>query len=246
MAYNTLELFAGIGGFSLGLEATGGFKTVAFCEKEPFCQHVLRQHWHEPPIYSDVRELTAEKLKNDGVGKIKVITAGFPCQDISTANQNGAGIAGERSGLWSEVSRLGREIRPKYIILENSPNILNRGIERVLADLTKGGFDCEWFCLSAAFFGAIHRRARWFCVAYPDDSRPQRRSALTNTILKQIQPAGGFERVRGRRDLPQPLTIRSDDGFSSRSHRIKALGNAVCPPVARAIGEAILKWEATA
>jgi site-specific DNA-cytosine methylase len=111
-----LDLFAGIGGFSLGLERAG-FETVAFCEIEPYAQKVLAKHWPGVPIYDDVREITAERLAGDGIG-VDVITGGFPCQDISVAGKQ-AGIEGERSGLWSEVARLIGELRPRYAILEN-------------------------------------------------------------------------------------------------------------------------------
>lgn len=99
-----LDLFSGIGGFSLGLERTGGFETVAFCEIEEFPRSVLRQHWPKVPIYEDVRELTADTLQRDGIA-VDVVCGGFPCQDISLAGR-GAGIGGARSGLWSEMCRL--------------------------------------------------------------------------------------------------------------------------------------------
>ena len=108
-----LDLFSGIGGFSLGLERTGGFETVAFCEINKFCQKVLKKHWPEVPIFEDVT-----KLKGEQVGQVDIICGGFPCQDLSTSGQ-GAGVGGERSGLWREMARLASELRPKYIIMEN-------------------------------------------------------------------------------------------------------------------------------
>ena len=123
-----LDLFSGIGGFSLGLERTGGFETVAFCEIEEFPRKVLAKHWPDVPCYRDVRELTGEQC-----GPIDCITAGFPCQDISLSGR-GAGINGERSGLWSEVARLVGELRPQFVILENSPALLIRGFGTVVGD----------------------------------------------------------------------------------------------------------------
>ncbi len=125
-----LDLFSGIGGFSLGLERTGGFKTVAFCEIESFPRKVLAKHWPEVPIYEDVRQLTVERLATDGIS-VDVICGGFPCQDISVAGK-GAGLAGERSGLWSEFARLIGEIRPRYAIVENVAALLSRGLGDVL------------------------------------------------------------------------------------------------------------------
>ena len=161
----TLDLFSGIGGFSLGLERTGGFETVAFCEIEPFCQRVLAKHWPEGPIYGDVRELTAAKLAADGIGRIDVICGGFPCQDISVAGR-GAGLEGERSGLWFEYARLIGELRPRYVIVENVAALLGRGLGRVLGELATLGYDAEWHCIPAAAVGAPHRRDRVWIIAH--------------------------------------------------------------------------------
>ena len=113
---NVLDLFSGIGGFSLGLERAG-MKTVAFCEIEPFCRAVLAKHWPGVPIYEDVRSLTGAGLASAGIVP-DAICGGFPCQDISIAGK-GAGLDGERSGLWHEYRRLIAEIRPRWVIIEN-------------------------------------------------------------------------------------------------------------------------------
>lgn len=167
-----LDLFSGIGGFSLGLERTGGFETVAFCEIEEFPRKVLKKHWPEVPIYHDVRELTKETLGRDGIA-IDVITGGFPCQDLSVAGKQ-SGIDAERSGLWSEIVRLTRELRPQYVIVENVANLLSGPSEkrggwfgRVLGDLAECGYDAEWENIPAAAVGAPHRRERVWIVAYP-------------------------------------------------------------------------------
>lgn len=160
-----LDLFSGIGGFSLGLERTGGFETVAFCEIEEFPRNVIKKHWPDVPCYRDVRELTAERLAADGIA-VDVICGGFPCQDISTAGK-GAGLAGERSGLWSEIARLVSELRPRYVIVENVSALLSRGLGTVLGDLAEIGYDAEWHCIPASHVGAPHRRDRIWIVAYP-------------------------------------------------------------------------------
>ena len=166
-----LDLFSGIlvGGFSLGLERTGGFETVAFCEIEPFPRKVLAKHWPEVPCYDDVRTLTAERLAADGIA-VDVICGGFPCQDISTAGK-GAGLAGERSGLWSEIARLVGELRPHYVIVENVAALLSRGLGTVLGDLASIGYDAEWHCIPASYVGAPHRRDRIWIVAYTAGQR---------------------------------------------------------------------------
>lgn len=168
-----LDLFSGIGGFSLGLERTGGFETVAFCEIEEFPRKVLKKHWPEVPCYEDVTKLTGDILRNDGIA-VDVITGGFPCQDISTAGRQ-AGIGeGTRSGLWSEIIRLIGELSPRYIIVENVANLLSGPSEkrggwfgRVLGDLAECGYDAEWENIPASALGACHRRERVWLVAYP-------------------------------------------------------------------------------
>ena len=165
-----LDLFSGIGGFSLGLERTGGFSTVAFCEIEPFPRRVLAKHWPEVPCYDDVRTLTAERLRADGIC-VDVICGGFPCQDISVAGA-GAGITdGTRSGLWSEIARLVGELRPDFVLVENSSALLGRGLGRVLGDLAALGYDAEWHCIPASALGAPHQRDRVWIVAYPNDTK---------------------------------------------------------------------------
>ncbi len=172
-----LDLFSGIGGFSLGLERTGGFETAAFCEIEPFPRKVLAKHWPEVPCYEDVTKLTGAILASDGITGIDVITGGFPCQDISTAGKQ-AGIGeGTRSGLWSEIVRLIGELSPRFVIVENVANLLSgpsnrRGgwFGRVLGDLAECGYDAEWENIPAAALGAHHRRERVWIVAYPSQN----------------------------------------------------------------------------
>ena len=135
-----LDLFSGIGGFSLGLERAG-MTTVAFCEVDPFCRAVLRKHWPEVPVYDDVQTLSATRLVADGIG-VDVICGGFPCQDISIAGK-GAGLAGKRSGLWYEFHRLIHEIKPHYAIIENVSALRSKGLDDVLRSLTEIGYDAE-------------------------------------------------------------------------------------------------------
>ena len=165
MKHKVLDLFAGIGGFSLGLERTGGFETVAMCEKDEKAQLVLRKHWPDTPIYDDIKELTGERLQADGIVPT-VITGGFPCQDISGAGK-GAGIIGERSGLWAEMFRLVRDVRPSWAIIENVSALRSKGLTLVLQNLCSIGYCVEWHCVPATAVGAPHRRDRIWIVAYP-------------------------------------------------------------------------------
>jgi DNA (cytosine-5)-methyltransferase 1 len=181
-----LDLFSGIGGFSLGLERSGGFETVAFCEIEDFPRRVLAKHWPKVPCYHDIRELTADRLAADGIA-VDAICGGFPCQDISNAGKQ-AGIEGERSGLWSEYARLIGELRPRVVFVENVSALLGRGLDRVLGDLAALGYDAWWDCIPASALGAPHQRDRFWLVAYPSGVMAER--ANTRTHLSQVHSAG--------------------------------------------------------
>ena len=169
-----LDLFSGIGGFALASHWVG-FETAQFVEIDPFCQKVLAKNFPGVPIHDDITTFTATR------GQFDIITAGFPCQDISSANPNGRGLEGERSGLFFEVVRLIRAIRPRFVVLENVPALLTRGLDRVLWEIAESGFDAEWQIISASSLGAPHRRERIFIVAYPHNNGqncPQDRQGL--------------------------------------------------------------------
>jgi DNA (cytosine-5)-methyltransferase 1 len=229
-----LSLFAGIGGFDLGLERTGGFETVAFCEIEPFAVRVLNKHWPKVPVYGDVRELTGAKLAADGIG-VDVICGGFPCQDISEAKQDALGLDGERSGLWREFARLIGEVRPRIVIVENVSALLGRGLGRVLGDLASLRYDAEWHCIQAADVGAQHIRDRVWIVAVADT---QGERSLQRWGQQLAADGEGQRKVCQRFDQPEPL--RMAHGIPDRTHRLKALGNAVVPQIPELIGRAIL------
>ena len=200
---NVLDLFSGIGGFSLGLEKAG-MTTVAFCEIEEYPKKVLKKNWPDIPIYNDVKELTAKRLKDDGIS-VDLICGGFPCQDISQAGKQ-EGIEAERSGLWSECARLLREVRPKYAIFENVTALISgdrgRWFQRVLWDISEAGYDAEWYCIRASDIGARHHRDRVWIVAYTNNIRCERRR-ISNRADKrpmEVTPLEGQEltSVRGK------------------------------------------------
>lgn len=271
-----LDLFSGIGGFSLGLERTGGFKTVAFCEIDPFCRKVLAKHWPHVPCYKDVRELNLEQLSQDGI-TADVITGGFPCQDISLAGKR-AGLEGARSGLWKEYRRLVSEIRPNIIVVENTPGLLSLGMGTVLGDLASLGYDAEWHCISAAYVGADHIRDRVWIIAYAVERQPELErwtakpssqmaknasDALCSGLSKRLDPRENCQdagRVSaglglalsaapsfpGKYRKHKPVLGRGVHGVSNRVDRIAALGNSVVPQITELIGRAIMNAEAAA
>lgn len=174
-------------------------RTVAFCEIEPFCQRILAKHWPGIPIHHDVT-----KLRGSDVGAVDVICGGFPCQDISLAGL-GAGLAGERSGLWREYARIIGELRPKFVIVENVAALLHRGLDQVLGDLAALGYDAEWHCIPASAVGAPHRRDRIWIIAYAGSQQYQGNSAplsraLAQELFKRNTDAAG-ERCQEARQL---------------------------------------------
>ena len=184
-----LDLFSGIGGFALAGQMVGGFETVAFCEIDPFAQKVLKKNFPNIPIFSDVRTLTIESLRDAGITQIDCITGGFPCVDISVANPNGRGLEGERSGLFYELVRIVRQCRPHYLVLENVSNILaqreGRTMGVVFWEFSQSGYAVEWQIISAASLGAPHLRERIYFVAH--SNLDGRRSRQNNRQRRHIQ-----------------------------------------------------------
>jgi DNA (cytosine-5)-methyltransferase 1 len=239
---NLLSLFAGIGGFELGLERSGAFKTVAQCEIDPFCRRVLAKHWPDVPRYEDVRTLTAARLAADGIA-VDAICGGFPCQDISYAGK-GAGIAeGTRSGLWYEYARLIGELRPRVVVVENVGALLSRGMDAVLGTLSSLGYDAEWENIPAWHVGLPHSRERIWIIAYPA------KEFNAGKLLGWHYPKGDEARKAATSLLPpyhdgmghgrDSYTLRDGDGFPAFLDRLNQCGNAVVPQIPELIGRAI-------
>lgn len=239
-----LDLFSGIGGFSLGLERSGGFETVAFCEIDPFCRRVLKKHWPEVPCYEDVRTLTSQQLASDGIA-VDAICGGFPCQDISVAGK-GLGLAGERSGLWVEYARLVGELRPQFVIVENVGALLSRGMDAVLGALASFGYDAEWHSIPAAYVGARHIRDRVWIVAYPCGFGLERSLHLGDYIAPQISyDWRQVARATWSHDVEswasEPAFLGANDDVPCWLERVQSMGNAVVPQIPELIGRAIIK-----
>ena len=157
-----LDLFSGIGGFSIGLEKAG-FETVAFCEIEDYPRAVLRKHWPDTPIYRDIKQLTAEQLRADGIVP-DVICGGYPCQPFSVAGKQLA--EQDERHLWPEVFRLIRSIRPRWVICENVSGHIKLGFDQVATSLEDEGYSVWPFIIPACSVDAPHKRDRLYFVAH--------------------------------------------------------------------------------
>lgn len=234
---NELHLFAGAGGGILG-GILLGHTTVCAVEIEPYCRRILLQRQRDGilphfPIWDDVRTFDGNPWR----GHVDVICGGFPCQDISAAGK-GAGIDGERSGLWSEFARIIREVRPRYVFVENSPMLTSRGLHRVLGDLAAMGFNAEWGVLGADDAGAPHQRKRIWILA--DAVRERGAAGLAGPNARQegvagIAHYGGSESgwwAADPADNPESFVGRVAHGVANRVDRLRAIGNGQVSSVA--------------
>lgn len=269
---NVLDLFSGIGGFSLGLERAG-MRTVAFCEIDPVCRSILAKNWPGIPCADDITKREFVR------GEADVIAGGFPCQDISYAGRR-AGLSGKRSGLFWEVVRAVRVVRPRYAILENVAALLGSGMGTVLGAMAADGYDAEWDCISASDAGAPHGRPRVW-IAFADAHRKQRQDRRYSPLRwwqwGSQEAAEAAADANGKRELEPPRLLGHirgwlvhggartvwvdhwaakfealrgmDHGLPSRLDRAREsacaspLGNAVVPQIPEAIGRAILSAE---
>lgn len=229
------SLFSGVGGFELGAKEAG-IETIWNCEFEQFNRDILKKNFPNTKQYENIIGMEIPEY-------VDIVSGGFPCQDISIANTNADGIKGKRSGLWSEMFRIIRGVKPKYVIIENSPMLLVRGFERVLCDLSEIGYDAEWQCLSAETFGYAHKRERLYCIAYPNSFRRNEKEIQTSIFNQTLPKASGREfsgAISGAiRNKDNSELLRNDDGFPFVVDRIKACGNAVVPGVAKYLFECI-------
>lgn len=242
---NGLDLFSGIGGNTIALREY--VNTVAYCEADRHAQSVLLSRMQSgqlkpAPIWDDIRTLSSALFDVP----IDIIIAGFPCQDISIAG-NGKGLEGERSGLFFEIMRLARELRPAFIFLENVPAIRTRGLPRVTQELASHGYDCRWQMLSAQEIGAPHIRQRWFCLAYSQSFGAIRENgnlACENgeTLRSKVQlKEETGHAINATRWEPEPNVARVANGVSLTVDRIKRLGNSVVPKQAKEAFENLLR-----
>ena len=220
------SLFAGIGGFDLGFERCG-MQCKWQVEIDDFATRVLARHWPGVHRERDIRQCGHHNLQY-----VDVICGGFPCQDISYAGR-GAGIDGERSGLFFEAIRVVQQLRPRAVVLENVAALLTRGMGRVLGTLAEIGYDAEWHCIPAASVGAPHIRDRVFVMANTD-------SKLLNRCGIRTEQNRRRKLANGCRWEPEPAVGRVAHGVPNRVDRLRGLGNAVVPQVAELVGRMVI------
>jgi len=228
---NELALFAGAGGGILGGKLLG-WRTVCAVEWEPYPASVLCARQNDGllspfPIWDDIQTFDGKPW----AGIVDVVSGGFPCQDISSAG-GGGGIDGERSGMWREMARVVGEVRPRYVFVENSPMLVNRGLGRVLGDLSDLGFDARWTVMGANEVGAQHNRDRIWIVAHANGKGLQ----WTHDNQKKAKRVQQSFAQRVQTEFPVTRSMLSTSYFQRRSDamacwvdRLKAIGNGQVP-----------------
>ena len=255
-----LDLFSGIGGFSYGLEQTQGFETIAFCEKDKFCQQVLRKHWNDIKIYDDIRDIKGSTIKAD------IITGGFPCQPFSVAGKQ-RGTDDDRY-LWDETIRVVAETKPKWFIGENVDGLVNisegKVLQQIQKDLEAESFQVQCLVISASGIGAWHQRKRiWIigcnisnsiselsdgCSSSTRDSSTEQQRLVSNKSKDRNKIRSKAKRCSEQTKswwqtqselcgVPNGISTELD---KDRANRIKSLGNSIVPEIAREIGQSIL------
>lgn len=223
-----LDLFSGIGGFSRGLELTGGFETVAFCEISDTPRKILERDWNGVPCYEDIATLSADVLARDRIAA-DVITGGFPCQAHSSA-AHGRNTARD---WWPEMARLVTEARPRFAIAEN---VQRAPVEVAAAHFASLGMQCDVVHIPANAIGADHERSRWWAIAHPYENG-EFSSALNAEAQKLPHVFAGVWGAEAYRSA-----VCLSDGLSGR-FGLAEYGNAVVPQIPEMIGHAILQAE---
>ncbi len=251
LGFNMLDLCSGIGGISLAAE-WAGIKTVAHCDIEEFCQKVLKKHWPDTPLFTDIKTITRQSLTERGidVDSIRAVAAGYPCQPYSLAGDQ-QGEEDERY-LWDEVFRVIREVEADWFVGENVFGHVNNGLSDVINDLESENYEVECIVLPAQAVGAPHQRDRVFIIARNtcSESIIQEDSAVSS-FRSQWQAWQSFTWEHWRKvselhwSVPEPGICGVDDGVSREldKSRLIALGNAVVPQQIYPVFEAIVKYD---
>ena len=222
------SFFTGIGGFELGMikafeKSSIEYKISFMCEKDPFCQKILRKNWKNIQIYNDITKINTKELP-----KIDLLLAGFPCQDISNSGKK-EGLHGKKSGLYWELQRIISDIRPKIICLENVSAIIVGGFPAIIKELHRSGYNAEWICLQANQFGLPHKRKRLFLVAYSDSIGAQIQTKRKFSSIKLLGSNEPKREIDWRKWTIKPTIHRKNARVPNRMDRIKRLGNSISP-----------------
>ena len=225
------SLFSGIGGLELGLERAGHGPVSWQVEIDPFCRSVLAKHWPDVQRFDDVRAVGVQNLS-----PVRILCGGFPCQDVSQAHscKPKPGLGGDSSGLWAEFARVIHELRPPIVVVENVASGKQRWLPQVRRDLHLLGYDSDALEIAASDVQATHSRRRIFVVGYPYGHR--------ESTLAFHEEVAGVPKDAGTMWngwVSEPRSLRMDDGIPFGVDRLRALGNAVVPECAEAIGRMI-------
>ena len=232
--YDVGSLFSGVGGIEIGFERQG-FKTKWCIESDLHAQQILKKRFPEADIYGDITTVDFKAIP-----KVQILTGGFPCQDISIANPKGDGIKGSKSSLWLYYFKAIREIRPRFALIENVSNIINRGFDTVIRDLASIGYAAEWHYIPAASVGANHIRERIFILTYPNEWGLQRlQQESINRELSFMSQVSKEVSQTWNNKLSEPPLLGVGNGFPQRVDRTKRIGNAVIPQIAEIYAKAI-------
>ena len=232
---NELSLFTGAGGGVLGSKILG-WKTIGYVEYEKYCQEVIKQRIADgildaAPIFGDIRKFISEGYADAYQGMVDVVTGGFPCQDISIAGK-GIGIEGENSGRWEEMVEVISRVRPAFAFVENSPMLTIRGGTRVVADITRLGYDARWGIVGNYELGFCTRSERFWLFAYAPNGYGLEKVGIQSKIADKKQSRRRqFERAISA-CLPFetiPAECRNIDGLARGMDRLKAIGNGQVP-----------------
>lgn len=237
-----MSLFTGAGAFDLAAERVG-ITNVAMVETDKFARTVLSKRFPNVRLYGDIQDFGPKEAEE--VGRIDILSAGFPCQDVSENHNAGKGLRGERSSLFFEAARVLRLVRPQVCIMENVSNLLARGMGEVLGELAESGYDAEWSLLSAASFGACHIRERVVLLAYPAGNGREELLPSFTPIDRQkgwpntpLDSRGDLISFLARQMGGEPPVFGIDDGIPDRvvrekvPQRLQLMGNSVYVPKA--------------
>lgn len=248
---NELHLFAGAGGGILG-GILCGHTTICAVEIEPYCRQVMLQRQRDGilpkfPIWDDVCTFDGKPWR----GNVDIICGGFPCQDLSSqsaVHHGMQGLDGSRSGLWVEFARVIGEIRPRFVLVENSPNLIVRGLDRVLGDLAQMGYNARWGVLGADSVGLDHKRDRFWLVAKKTEANDVSDGLQGGDYgnkkgqgRSENRPVARLCKNQLRFDIPAPDAFGGPNGMANRVERTKAIGNGQVPAVARLAWDILTK-----